>query len=136
MVLKVLLLLKPISEIIPSIGLSRNLATAATATIVKKPTQKSSLVVLGKPVHITRRVVKHLIKSYPTLLQYPDGSTIMIPYHEPVGVIKLPLDLNTLTEAEKKARLLKRIPRTKVKIVDDIEDDFDESRYLKFTKKK
>ncbi|KAJ8668577.1 hypothetical protein QAD02_010240 [Eretmocerus hayati] len=80
---------------------------------------------------ITKRQKKVYVQMYPTVLQFPDGSTINIPYHEPVGKIQLPLDLNTLSEEEKKARLRKRIPKTKVVIQDEIEDDFDASRYLK-----
>lgn len=73
---------------------------------------------------------------YPTLLQFPDGSTIYIRYHEPVGIIKLPLDLSTLTEEQRRERLTRRIPKTKVKAVEEIEDiDFDENRYLKLQKK-
>lgn len=84
---------------------------------------------------ITKKHREIYVRTYPTILQYPDGSTINIQYKEPTGVIRLPLDLSTLTEEEKKRRLAKRIPKTKVKIVDEIEDDFDESRYLKFKKK-
>jgi len=76
------------------------------------------------------------INTYPTTLQCPDGSTMQIQYHCPIGVIQLPLDLSKLTDEERKRRLAKRIPKTKVKIQDDIEDDFDEDRYLKYTKKK
>lgn len=86
------------------------------------------------PDTIVRKSKRLYNKTYPTTLQYPDGSTVTIQYHEQIGVIKLPLDLSTLSEAERKARLLKRIPKTKVKIQDEIEDDFDESRYLKFKK--
>ncbi|XP_014209484.1 39S ribosomal protein L55, mitochondrial [Copidosoma floridanum] len=85
---------------------------------------------------ITRPHRKIYLNTYPTIMQLPDGSTINIPYHCPIGVIKLPLDLSTLTEEQKKARLMKRIPKTTVKIQEDIEDDFDSSRYVKYTKKK
>ena len=64
---------------------------------------------------------------------YPNGSTSIIRYHEPRAVIQLPLDLSTLTEAERKERIERRKPKTKVVIEEEIEDDgFDESRYIKF----
>lgn len=83
---------------------------------------------------ITKTHRRIYLRTYPTILQFPDGSTINIKYHEPVGVIRLPLDLTTLTEAEMKARLKKRVPKTKVVIEEEIDDDFDESRYLKIKK--
>ncbi|XP_015607928.1 39S ribosomal protein L55, mitochondrial [Cephus cinctus] len=74
-------------------------------------------------------------RTYPTVLVNPDGSSIIIPYHEPRGIIKLPLDIFTLSEAERKARLERRKPKTRVKIDEDIEDDFDVTKYLNFKKK-
>ena len=46
-------------------------------------------------------------QQYPVLLVKPDGSTIRIKYHEPLSIINLPLDLNTLEEVDRKRRLLK-----------------------------
>ena len=83
----------------------------------------------------TRKHRRTNVTLYPTVLQLPDGSTLNIQYHEPIEIIKLPLDLSTLSEAERKKKLERRIPKSKVKIVDDIDDDFDESRYLKIKKK-
>lgn len=80
---------------------------------------------------ITKTHRRIYLRTYPTVLQLPDGSTFNMKYHEPVGVIRLPLDLKTLTEEEMKARLKKRIPKTKIVIEEEIEDDFDESRYLR-----
>ncbi|XP_058807892.1 large ribosomal subunit protein mL55 [Phymastichus coffea] len=87
------------------------------------------------PETLTKKSQRLYTKAYPTTLQFPDGSTITIPYPEQIGVIKLPLDLSTLSEEERKARLMKRIPKTKIVIQEEIEDDFDESRYLKFRQK-
>lgn len=84
---------------------------------------------------ITKKHREIYVQTYPVVLQHSDGSTINIQYQEPVGVIRLPLDLTTLTEEDKKRRLEKRKPKTRVKIEDEIDDDFDESRYLKFKKK-
>lgn len=49
---------------------------------------------------------------------------------------QLPLDLSLLSEEEKKMRLDKRKPKKKVKIMDDIQDDFNAKKYLKYMKKK
>ncbi|XP_011495498.1 PREDICTED: 39S ribosomal protein L55, mitochondrial [Ceratosolen solmsi marchali] len=82
---------------------------------------------------ITKPHRKVYLKQFMTVLQHPDGSTIKIRYHEPIGIIRLPLDLSKLSEKERKAILLERQPTPK-KIVDDceIENTFDENRYLKF----
>ncbi|KAJ9591647.1 hypothetical protein L9F63_001792, partial [Diploptera punctata] len=73
---------------------------------------------------------------YPTVVVLPDGSSINIRYHEPRKIIKLPLDLSTLTEAERHARIERRKPKQKIKIEEDIEDDFDARKYVHLLKKK
>ncbi|KAJ3643549.1 hypothetical protein Zmor_026251 [Zophobas morio] len=75
-------------------------------------------------------------RGYPTVLVYPDGSSIKISYHEPRQIIKLPLNIWTLSEAERKAKLESRKPKKKVKFVDDFEDTYDANKYLKYLKKK
>uniref|UniRef100_A0A6V7LQX9 39S ribosomal protein L55, mitochondrial n=1 Tax=Bracon brevicornis TaxID=1563983 RepID=A0A6V7LQX9_9HYME len=80
---------------------------------------------------ITKKHRKIYERTYPTVLIHPDGSSTDVQYHEPLKIIKLPLDLSTLSEAEKKIRLERRKPKTKVKIEEDIEDNFDASKYLK-----
>lgn len=50
-------------------------------------------------------------------------------------LLQLPLDLSTLSEEERKSRVEKRKPKRKVKVTDDIEDDFNAKKYLKFMKK-
>ncbi|XP_049815532.1 39S ribosomal protein L55, mitochondrial [Schistocerca nitens] len=74
-------------------------------------------------------------RTYPVLIVLPDGATINIRYHEPRKIIKLPLDLSTLSDEERKLRLEKRKPKSKVKIEDDYEDDFDVNKYLKYIRK-
>jgi len=49
--------------------------------------------------------------------------------------LQLPLDLSTLSEAERMARLERRKPKKKVKIEEDIEDDFDARKYVHLLKK-
>ncbi|KAL1494763.1 hypothetical protein ABEB36_010309 [Hypothenemus hampei] len=75
-------------------------------------------------------------RTHPTMLVQPDGSTYTIRYPEPRKIIKLPLNIWTLSESERKARLDRRKPKRKVVIEDDIEDSFDSANYLKYLKKK
>jgi large subunit ribosomal protein L55 len=41
-----------------------------------------------------------------------------------------------LTDAERKSRLERRKPKTKIKVVEEIDDQFNANKYLKFMKKK
>ncbi|XP_046642302.1 39S ribosomal protein L55, mitochondrial-like [Daphnia pulicaria] len=75
------------------------------------------------------------VRTYPTLLVQPDGSTITVQYNEPRAIIKLPLDFSTLSEAEKQKRLAQRKPKKKVKIEEEIEDTFDQDSYSHLWKK-
>lgn len=75
-------------------------------------------------------------RTYPTVVVLPDGSSFNIRYHEPRAIIRLPLDLTTLTEAERKARTDARKPKRKIKVDEEIEDSFSAKKYLKFVKKK
>jgi large subunit ribosomal protein L55 len=83
---------------------------------------------------VTKTHRKVYVNKYWTILQHPDGSTIKIRYHEPVGIIRLPLDLSSLSPEERRKKKLEREPVAPVTIKndDDIEDTFDENRYLKF----
>ncbi|XP_064552246.1 large ribosomal subunit protein mL55 [Drosophila montana] len=73
-------------------------------------------------------------RIYPTVVVHSDGSTINIRYHEPRKIIKLPLDLSTLSDLERKSRLEARKPRKKVKIMDEVEDNFNARKYMKYIK--
>lgn len=75
-------------------------------------------------------------RTYPCVVVKPDGSTYTASYHEPRKIIKLPFDLSTLSEAEKRARLEKRKPKVKIEIKEEIDDKFSANKYLKFIKKK
>ncbi|PIO62534.1 glycosyltransferase, group 2 family protein [Teladorsagia circumcincta] len=67
------------------------------------------------------------LRHYPVTLIRPDGSAIEIRYLEPRAVVQLPVDLNALTEEEKRHRLAARKPKTKkivqVIIIDDASPD-------------
>ncbi|GFN95205.1 39S ribosomal protein l55, mitochondrial [Plakobranchus ocellatus] len=73
-------------------------------------------------------------RTYPTLLVYPDGSTITIRYKEPRGVIKMPQDFSKLSDAEKKKVLANRKPKQKLETIEDFGDSFDVSEYSKYFK--
>lgn len=75
-------------------------------------------------------------RTYPCLIVKPDGSTYTAQYHEPRAIIKLPFDLSTLSEAERKARIEQRKPKQKIEIREEIDDQFSANKYLKFIKKK
>nr|XP_033790294.1 39S ribosomal protein L55, mitochondrial [Geotrypetes seraphini]XP_033790295.1 39S ribosomal protein L55, mitochondrial [Geotrypetes seraphini]XP_033790297.1 39S ribosomal protein L55, mitochondrial [Geotrypetes seraphini]XP_033790298.1 39S ribosomal protein L55, mitochondrial [Geotrypetes seraphini] len=77
-------------------------------------------------------------RLYPVLLIRPDGSTINIRYKEPRRILMMPVDISTLSEAERKARLRKRDPKRLVKKTDkeDFHDEFNADQYSKFWKKK
>ncbi|XP_057364935.1 large ribosomal subunit protein mL55-like [Daphnia carinata] len=87
---------------------------------------RASIASIGRAIYV---------RTYPTMLVQPDGSTITIRYKEPRGIIKLPADLSSLSEAERQRRLMLRKPKKKVKIEEDIEDTFDENSYSHLWKK-
>ncbi|KAM3962972.1 mitochondrial ribosomal protein L55 [Aphomia sociella] len=74
-------------------------------------------------------------RMYPTRVVLADGASINIRYHEPRKIIKLPLNLSSLSEEERRNRLERRKPKIKVKITDDLEDNFNAKKYLKYMKK-
>lgn len=83
---------------------------------------------------VTKKHRRTYEQTYPATLVLPDGGSIDIDYHEPRKIIILPLNLAELTEEQQKARLVLRRPKTKVVIAEEIEDNFDENRYLNLDK--
>lgn len=83
---------------------------------------------------ITKKHRKVHERTYPTTLVFSNGSSIEIGYFEPRKIIILPLNLTDLTEEQQKARIAMRKQKTKVVITEEIEDSFDENRYLNFKK--
>ncbi|XP_039748925.1 39S ribosomal protein L55, mitochondrial [Pararge aegeria] len=84
---------------------------------------------------ITRIHREVFTRMYPTKVVLANGASINIRYHEPRKIIKLPLDMTTLSEDERKARLEKRKPKRKIKITEIVEDNFNAKKYLKYIKK-
>lgn len=52
-----------------------------------------------------------------------------------IAIFQLPLDIESLSDAEKRERLDQRKPRKKVVIEEDLEDNFNANKYVKFVKK-
>ena len=64
-------------------------------------------------------------RSYKVRPVNPDGSSYMIRHSKPIGLIKLPVDPNSLSEEEKKARI-KRLKYGNIK-KDETVEDFNET---------
>ncbi|XP_017752209.1 PREDICTED: 39S ribosomal protein L55, mitochondrial [Eufriesea mexicana] len=78
---------------------------------------------------ITKKHRKVYLNTYPVHLVLPDGSSINIDYHEPRRIITLPIDITILSEEQRQLRLQRRKSIQKVKIVDEYQDDFDETQF-------
>lgn len=80
---------------------------------------------------ITKVHRKNYLNTYPTILVLPDGSSINIEYeYEPRRIIILPFDLSVLDPEKRRMRLEKRKLVKKIKIVDEYQDDFDETQFF------
>lgn len=75
------------------------------------------------------------MNTYPTILVLPDGSSITIEYNVPRKIIILPLNIAELSEEERKLKIDARKPKTKVVITEEIQDDFDEFKYVNLKKR-
>ncbi|EHB18110.1 39S ribosomal protein L55, mitochondrial [Heterocephalus glaber] len=72
-------------------------------------------------------------RLYPVLLVKQDGSTIHIRYREPRRMLAMPLDLDTLSPEERRARFRKREAQLHKKQEEpELTDDFDTERYRRF----
>lgn len=78
---------------------------------------------------------KVFARMYPTVVVNPDGSSFRIKHPEPRKILKLPVDVNMLPLDEKKMRLARYQPKKRVKIEDDLDDNFDVNRYKHFWNK-
>ncbi|XP_039582365.1 39S ribosomal protein L55, mitochondrial isoform X1 [Passer montanus] len=87
-----------------------------------------------------RAAIGHLQRQrygrlYPTLLVSTDGSTVRLRYGEPKRILMMPLDSNTLPEAERKARLRRHFPSKPKAKEEETFQGIDLDTYKKFWKK-
>ncbi|XP_006179497.1 large ribosomal subunit protein mL55 [Camelus dromedarius] len=77
-------------------------------------------------------------RLYPVLLVKQDGSTIHIRYREPRRMLTMPVDLDSLSPEERRARFRKREAQLREEKEEEPElsDDFDVEQYKKFWTKK
>ncbi|KAJ6637413.1 39S ribosomal protein L55, mitochondrial [Pseudolycoriella hygida] len=99
------------------------------------PTTIQSCKISSTSASITKVHRKTYARTYPTIVVLPNGSSINSRYHEPRQIIKLPLDLSTLTDAQRKARLEKRKPKQKIIVHEEVDDTFNSNRYINLIKK-
>uniref|UniRef100_A0A8C5WL94 39S ribosomal protein L55, mitochondrial n=1 Tax=Leptobrachium leishanense TaxID=445787 RepID=A0A8C5WL94_9ANUR len=95
----------------------------------RRDSNRISIVRCGRSTHV---------RIYPVLLVQPDGSTISIQYKEPRRLLLIPVDIYTMSEEERRARLRKREQsrRGPSKKEEEIMEDFNMEEYRKFWKKK
>ncbi|XP_030097445.2 39S ribosomal protein L55, mitochondrial isoform X2 [Serinus canaria] len=74
-------------------------------------------------------------RQYPLLLVSTDGSTVRLRYSEPKRILMMPLDSNTLPEAERKARLRRQFPSKPKAKEEETFEGIDLDTYKKFWKK-
>nr|XP_030119986.1 39S ribosomal protein L55, mitochondrial [Taeniopygia guttata]XP_030119988.1 39S ribosomal protein L55, mitochondrial [Taeniopygia guttata]XP_041570233.1 39S ribosomal protein L55, mitochondrial [Taeniopygia guttata] len=74
-------------------------------------------------------------RRYPVLLVGTDGSTVRLRYREPKRILMMPLDSNTLPEAERKARLRRHFPSKPKAKQEETFEGIDLDTYKKFWKK-
>ncbi|KAK4474970.1 hypothetical protein MN116_002072 [Schistosoma mekongi] len=82
---------------------------------------------------INRRIYGRM---YPVNLIYPNGGFIRIRFHEPRIMLQIPVDLDDCSPEEKQKRLLRRYPRSKLTLQEQLEDTFDQEAYNFLLKKK
>ncbi|KAG8509270.1 39S ribosomal protein L55, mitochondrial [Galemys pyrenaicus] len=87
---------------------------------------------------LTRLHRQSYARLYPVLLVRQDGSTIHIRYREPRRMLVMPVDLDSLSPEERRARFRKREAQLRVKKEEEpvLSDDFDAERYQRFWTKK
>lgn len=97
-----------------------------------------SSVLRSSSTSITRIKKSVYPRVYKVRLQQPDGSTFTIRYHEPHELIRLPVDPNSLTEEEKRERLMRSKPEKEIKVqeFDDEETEITQRSWKDFVPSK
>ncbi|XP_066441617.1 large ribosomal subunit protein mL55 [Eleutherodactylus coqui] len=115
-----------------------SLSSAALRSLASCQLHTSAVLQDSNRACIGRTVRKSFLRSYPVLLVQPDGSTITIRYKEPRRMLIMPVDITTLSEAERKARLRKRnqFKKSGAKKEQNTYEDFKLDEYSQFWKKK
>uniref|UniRef100_A0A8C3YRA1 Mitochondrial ribosomal protein L55 n=1 Tax=Catagonus wagneri TaxID=51154 RepID=A0A8C3YRA1_9CETA len=86
---------------------------------------------------LTRLHRQTYARLYPVLLVKQDGSTIHIRYMEPRRILTMPVDLDSLSQEERRARFRKREAKFKEKKEEpELSDDFHVEQYKQFWTKK
>uniref|UniRef100_A0A0N4ZNS7 39S ribosomal protein L55, mitochondrial n=1 Tax=Parastrongyloides trichosuri TaxID=131310 RepID=A0A0N4ZNS7_PARTI len=78
---------------------------------------------------------KKYVKEYVAEVMKADGSIVYGRFKEPYHLVQLPLDLNSLSEDERRQILAARKPKAKKIEEDVIDDTFDSEEYEKIWKK-
>ncbi|KAF5396733.1 39S ribosomal protein L55 mitochondrial [Paragonimus heterotremus] len=68
-------------------------------------------------------------RMYPITLVLANGATLQMRYHEPRHILQLPLNLDECSPEERQKRLLRRAPRSRLVLQEEVEDTFDRSQY-------
>ncbi|BHF68403.1 ribosomal protein, L55 [Sparganum proliferum] len=66
---------------------------------------------------------------YPVHLVLPNGATIRIRFKEPRYLLQIPINLDECSEEERQRRLLRRKPRTRLMLQEEVEDTFNPDAY-------
>nr|AAW27176.1 SJCHGC03170 protein [Schistosoma japonicum] len=75
-------------------------------------------------------------RTYPVDLVYPNGGFIRIRFHEPRVILQIPVDLDNCSPEERQKRFLRRHPRSKLTLQEQLEDTFDQEAYDFLLRKK
>ncbi|XP_062951366.1 large ribosomal subunit protein mL55 [Cynocephalus volans] len=115
------------------LGLLRQSAMKA-ATPVPHHLHTSSWWADSNRALLTRVRRQAYARLYPVLLVRQDGSTIHIRYREPRRILVMPIDLDTLSPEERRARLRRREAQLRPRKEEEPEpvDSFDVEHYRQF----
>ncbi|XP_006147035.1 39S ribosomal protein L55, mitochondrial [Tupaia chinensis] len=108
--------------------------TVKAATVMPCCLHTSSWQADSTRASLTRVRRQAYARLYPVLLVKQDGSTIHVRYREPRCILAMPIDLDTLSPEERRARFRKREAQFQQKKEEEPElsDDFDAERYKQF----